>query len=114
MRRCWPSRARCPSKALGRGAFQDLDLTGAFADVATFSRTVLAGSDHAELMTLALKHAVLERGVAHLVLPDEVQVLPAPDAPASGPAGRVADARIAPPAAALDQALDLLGRPGGP
>src|SRR4249919_345449 len=34
-----------PSKALGRGAFQDLDLTGAFANVATFSRTVLAGSD---------------------------------------------------------------------
>ena len=97
-----------PSKALGRGAFQDLDLAGAFADVATFSRTVLAGSDHAELMTLALKHAVLERGVAHLVLPDEVQVLPAPDVRASGPTGRVADSHIAPPAAALDQTLDLL------
>ncbi len=99
-----------PSKALGRGAFQDLDLAGAFADVATFSRTVLAGSDHAELMTLALKHAVLERGVAHLVLPDEVQVLPAADARASGPTGRVADARIAPPAAALDQALALIAQ----
>ncbi|HEY5153233.1 MAG TPA: thiamine pyrophosphate-dependent enzyme [Acidimicrobiales bacterium] len=99
-----------PSKALGRGAFQDLDLTAAFADVATFSRTVLAGSDHAELMTLALKHAVLERGVAHLVLPDEVQVLPAPDVPASGPSGRVADDHVAPPAAALSQAVDLLAR----
>ena len=47
-------------------------------------------SDHAELMTLALKHALVERDVAHLVLPDEVQELPAPDGRAVvGPVGRV-------------------------
>ena len=75
-----------PSKVLGRGAFQDVDLTAAFADVASYSKTVLPESDHAELMTLALKHAIVERDVAHLVLPDEVQVLPAPDErPAVGP-----------------------------
>src|SRR5690348_5483614 len=33
-----------PSKVLGRGAFQDLDLGAAFADVAGFSRTILSGS----------------------------------------------------------------------
>jgi len=97
-----------PSKVLGRGAFQDLDLTGAFADVAGYSATVLPASDHAELMTLALKHATLERGVAHLVLPDEVQVQPAPDAPASGPVGRVASRSIAPPPAAVDAARGLI------
>jgi thiamine pyrophosphate-dependent acetolactate synthase large subunit-like protein len=98
-----------PSKVLGRGAFQDVDLAGAFADVATFSRTVHAASDHAEMMTLAIKHALVERGVGHLVLPDEVQDLPAAEgAPASGPAGRLADAAIAPPAAALEEALALL------
>jgi thiamine pyrophosphate-dependent acetolactate synthase large subunit-like protein/nitrite reductase/ring-hydroxylating ferredoxin subunit len=98
-----------PSKVLGRGAFQDVDLAGAFADVATFSRTVHAGSDHAEMMTLAIKHALVERCVGHLVLPDEVQDLPAAEgAPASGPAGRLADAAIRPPAAALDAALALL------
>ncbi len=67
-----------PSSVLGRGAFQDLDLPAAFADVATYSQTVLAGSDHAELMTLAVKHALVERGVAHLILPDEVQTQAAP------------------------------------
>ena len=97
-----------PSSVLGRGAFQDLDLPAAFADVATYSKTVLAGSDHAELMTLAIKHALVERGVAHLVLPDEVQVQPAGDVPASGPAGRVGDNRVHPPTAALDQAAALL------
>jgi pyruvate oxidase len=97
-----------PSKVLGRGAFQDLDLSGAFADVASFSRTVLPDSDHAELMTLAIKHALLERQVAHLVLPDEVQVRPAVDRPAGSPVGRVADLEIVPPPAAVQPALDLL------
>lgn len=99
-----------PSKVLGRGAFQDVDLGAAFADVATYSKTVLADSDHAELMTLALKHAVLERDVAHLVLPDEVQVKPAPDATPSGPIGRVPDLEIAPPPRAVDDALALISR----
>lgn len=96
-----------PSKTKGRGAFQDLDLDRVFSDVATFSQTVHAGSDHAELMSLACKHALVERGVAHLVLPDEVQVLPS-DAPAGGPAGRIGDHRVAPPAAALSEAADVL------
>ena len=89
-----------PSKALGRGAFQDLELDKAFADVATYTHTVLPGSDHAELMTLACKTALVERGVAHLVLPDEVQVQ-ASAAPAGGPEGRVGDQRVHPPREAL-------------
>ncbi|MFZ6005275.1 MAG: thiamine pyrophosphate-dependent enzyme [Actinomycetota bacterium] len=97
-----------PSSVLGRGAFQDVDLTAAFADVAAYSKTVLPESDHAELTTLALKHAVLERQVAHLVLPDEVQIRPAPDEQASGPAGRVPDLEVSPPAAALSATQDLI------
>lgn len=92
-----------PSKVKGRGAFQDLDLERAFADVATYSQTVQAASDHAELMSVACKHALVERGVAHLVLPDEVQVVPS-DAPASGPLGRVGDRRSAPPPEVLADA----------
>ena len=98
-----------PSSVLGRGAFQDVDLNAAFAAVSSFSKTVLAGSDHAELMTLALKHATVGRDVAHLVLPDEVQVKVVGDAAAaSSPVGRVGDMHIAPPAAALDAALELI------
>ena len=81
-----------PSKVRGRGAFQDLDLTAAFSDVAVYSQTVQRDSDHGELMSLACKHALVQRGVAHLVLPDEVQVLPAGDAAKVGtPSGRLAD-----------------------
>ena len=95
-----------PSQVLGRGAFQDVDLNAAFADVAVFSRTVHERSDHAELMTLACKHALLERGVAHLVFPDEVQVVAAaPAQAASGPAGRLPDREISPPAAVVADAV---------
>ncbi|MCP4434809.1 MAG: Rieske 2Fe-2S domain-containing protein [Actinomycetia bacterium] len=88
-----------PSKVLGRGAFQDLNLEGAFADVAVWSHTVHAGSDHAELATLAVKHAIDEGGVAHLVLPDEVQEQRS-ESPAGAPQGRLASrATVADPAA---------------
>ena len=96
-----------PSKVLGRGAFQDLDLAAAFADVAGYSQTVLSGSDHAELAAMAMKHAIVGREVAHLILPDEVQVQPA-TAAASRPQGRIADARISPPAEPFGQAVELL------
>lgn len=62
--------------------------TGVLADVAVYSQTVQAGSNHAELMSLACKHAIVERGVADLILPDEVQETPL-DAPAGSPTGRV-------------------------
>ena len=96
-----------PSKVKGRGAFQDLDLEGAFADVARYSETVLPGGNYAEVMTLACKTAIVERDVAHLILPDEVQVM-ADDTDAGERQGRTGDERIAPPAGAFDDAVELI------
>ncbi len=96
-----------PSNVLGRGAFQDLDLSSVFADVAVSSVTLQAGSNHAELAALAVKHAVDRRGVAHLVLPDEVQVLPS-DAPAGAPRGRLSGPAGTPPAPDLADAAALV------
>ncbi len=84
-----------PSKVLGRGAFQDVDLSAVFKDVSVSTTTVNSGSDHAELAALAVKHAIDGRGVAHLVLPDEVQVQPS-DATAARPEGRLSSRRIRP------------------
>jgi pyruvate oxidase len=97
-----------PSKEVGRGAFQDIDLTAAFSDVALSTHTVLAGSDHAELVAMACKTAIVQRGVAHLVLPDEVQVIPDADASAKRPLGRVAAREISPPVAAVEDAMNLI------
>lgn len=97
------------AQVLGPGAFQEIDLAAAFAPVARFSQTVLHTSKHAELMTLACKNAIVERDVAHLIFPDDVQTLPAIDsAKASGPDGRIAVSAIAPADDALSGALDLM------
>ena len=96
-----------PSHQLGRGAFQDLDLQAAFADVADWQATAHGASDHAELATLAVKHAIDRRGVSHLVLPDEIQDLPS-DSPAGGPDGRDVDRRVEPPADRIREAVELI------
>ncbi len=97
------------TQVLGPGAFQEVDLSAAFRGVAAFSQTVLHTSKHAELMTLAIKNAILKRDVAHLIFPDEVQVLPAAEgAKASGPEGRITPLGIAPPAESVDKAVELL------
>jgi thiamine pyrophosphate-dependent acetolactate synthase large subunit-like protein/nitrite reductase/ring-hydroxylating ferredoxin subunit len=96
------------TQVLGPGAFQELPLAAAFDAVTGWSQTVLPGSRHAELVNLALKHAVQYREVAHLIFPDEVQELPAGEAKASGPEGRLADRRIRPPEESLEAALERL------
>ena len=98
-----------PSSVKGRGAFQDLDLEAAFADVARYSETVHAGSDVAELMTLACKTALVERDVAHLMLPDEVQVIESKQA-AGTSTGRTGSRDIAPSEVTLERALETISK----
>ena len=98
------------TQVMGPGAFQEIDLASAFEAVARFSQTILPGSNHAELAALALKTAIVERDVAHLIFPDEVQTL---DAGAQGPAsreGRISGVDITPPPQAIDYALYRIWR----
>ena len=96
-------------QVVGVHAFQDIDLEAAFEAVAEFSETVHLTSDHALLMTQAIKTSILQRGVGHLVFPDNVQPKPAAkDAQAYGPEGRMANLCIGPPPSALNEAAELL------
>jgi len=95
-------------QVFGPGAFQEVDLAAAFAPVARFSQSVLNSSNHAELMSLACKNAIVERDVAHLIFPDNVQTLPAKTLTPSGPEGRLSVARVAPDDAVVDDAVALL------
>jgi thiamine pyrophosphate-dependent acetolactate synthase large subunit-like protein len=99
------------TQVLGPGAFQEVDLQAAYGKVAQWSQTVLPTSRHAELLNLALKSAVLNRSVSHLILPDEVQNQPAPEGSApGGPEGRITPVDIAPPPEAVERAVRLLER----
>ena len=97
------------TQVLGPGAFQEVDLASAFQAVATWSQTVLRESKHAELMSLALKHAKLKRDVAHLIFPNEVQEIEAAeDAEAASPEGRLPHLEITPPAEDFAKAMEAL------
>ena len=98
------------TQVMGPGAFQEIDLSSAFEAVTRFSQTVLPNSNHAELAALAVKTALVERDVAHLILPDEVQALDAGDTAPGRRDGRVAASAIAPPAQPIEHAALRLRR----
>ena len=94
---------------LGPGAFQEVPLAQAFAAVAEWSQTVLTAGNATELAALAMKHAIVQRDVAHLIFPDEAQELAGRDDPPPRPvAGRISTTTIAPPQAELEEAIALL------
>ncbi len=95
-------------QVLGRGAFQEVDLKAAYGGVAQWSQPLLHSSDPAELTTLACKSAILNRGVSHMIFPDEVQAIEAGDREAGSPEGRVGQQEIAPAPESVDAAYDLL------
>ncbi len=80
----------------GPGSFQEIDLKEAFQAVAPFSKVVLPNSKHAELASLALKNAIVQRNVSHLIIPDDVQTLDAGSCAPGSPDGRLADWHITP------------------
>ncbi len=103
------------TQVLGPGAFQEVDLVTVFQGVSAWSQTVLASSNHVELMNLAIKQAILKRDVGHLIFPNEVQILPAKvDQSAGSPQGRLPDLNITPPSEAIDESTRLLNRANRP
>jgi thiamine pyrophosphate-dependent acetolactate synthase large subunit-like protein len=99
------------SQVMGPGAFQEIDLASAFEAVSRWSQTVHADSNHVELANLAMRNAILERDVAHLIFPDEVQTIPVGEGVrAGGPDGRLPNLEIEPSEAVLADALTQLRR----
>jgi len=96
------------TQVVGTGNFQEVDLVRAFQTVAEFNQRVEHQSKHAELMTLAVKHAIIKREVSHLTFPDQVQVLDAQGAEAQTPEGRITPLSIAPPEESLNQAIERI------
>jgi len=99
------------TQVLGPGAFQEVDLQAAFGKVAQWQQPALPGSRHAELVNLACKSAILNRGVSQIIFPDEVPKMPAQEgARPGGPKGRITALEIVPPEESVDQAVELLAR----
>jgi len=97
------------TQVFGPGAFQDIDLSSAFQAVSKFSQPVLSTSKHTELASLACKSALIERDVAHLIFPDDVQTMPS-DAPAGTPDGRISGPVVVPSKADIDAATVMISK----
>lgn len=95
------------TQVMGPGAFQDIDLLSAFAAVTKFSQPVLSTSNHVELASLACKTALLERDVAHLIFPDDIQTNPSVK-PAGTPDGRMSGPVVKPSDADVDEAIAMI------
>ncbi len=95
------------TQVFGPGAFQDIDLKSAFDAVSKFSQPVLSTSKHAELMSLVCKTALVERDVAHLIFPDDVQTEPS-DEDASQPEGRTGESVVVPSGEDIAAATKLI------
>ena len=96
------------TQVVGTGNFQEVDLVKAFQTVTDFNHRVQTDSRHAELASLAMKHAIVNRTVSHLTFPDEVQVKSVDDKLAKSPKGRIAPFQISPPQESLDSAINLI------
>ena len=96
------------TQVVGTGNFQEVDLVRAFQTVAEFNHRVQSDSQHTELISLAIKHALLNRDVSHLTFPDEIQEIPAGDEVAQTPDGRMGQLQIAPSRESLEKALALI------
>jgi pyruvate oxidase len=116
---CWDAKVdRAPLLALpgqvnqqvfGPNAFQELPLKDAFGPVSSFCHLALPASNHAELMSLAIKHAIVDRQVSTIIFPDDVQTISADEQSEPGtPDGRVSDTDITPSPASLDAASAML------
>lgn len=92
------------SQVVGTGAFQEVDLVAAFNAVAPFNHRVMHNSKHAELMTLAMKSAIVNREVSHLTFPDEVQEQSC-DSPAGSLDNRMGSFHIMPSESSVDAAV---------
>ena len=65
-----------PRKLIGRGATQEIDQQAFFEPLSVYNKTLMTEDQTTALATLAIKHALLDQGVAHIGIPNDVQKLP--------------------------------------
>jgi thiamine pyrophosphate-dependent acetolactate synthase large subunit-like protein/rubredoxin len=65
-----------PRPQIGAGSLQEVDQYAFFEPLSVFNSVLMSEDQTTSLATLAIKHALLNRGVAHIGIPNDVQKLP--------------------------------------
>jgi len=63
-------------KEIGKGSIQEIDQQAFFEPLSVYNKTLMTEDQTTSLATLAIKHALLDQGVAHIGIPNDVQKLP--------------------------------------
>ncbi len=61
---------------IGPGSTQEIDQYSFFEPICVYNKILMSEDQTTMLATLAIKHALLERGVSHIGIPNDVQKLP--------------------------------------
>lgn len=61
---------------IGPGSFQEIDQHSFFEPISVFNKTLMSEDQTTTLTSLAIKHAILKKGVSHIGIPNDVQKLP--------------------------------------
>jgi pyruvate oxidase len=61
---------------MGPGSVQEIDQYSFFEPICVFNKILMSPDQTTMLATLAIRHALLDRGVAHIGIPNDVQKLP--------------------------------------
>ena len=61
---------------IGPGSVQEIDQYSFFEPICVFNKILMSEDQTTTLATLAIRHALLDRGVAHIGIPNDVQKLP--------------------------------------
>ena len=97
------------TQVIGTGAFQEVDLVKAFESVTQFNHAVNTNSNYSELMSVAVKTALIKRDVVHLTFPDGVAFSEiSEELKPQTPEDRITPFNISPPKEMTDKAVKLI------
>ena len=101
--------AHIPSPEIGSGYFQETHPEQLFRECSSYCELVSTPEQMPRALEIAIRRSTAERCVCVLVIPGDVALRPAPDAPAPKPRGiRPARPTVTPPADAVTDLADLL------
>lgn len=61
---------------IGPGSFQEIDQQSFFEPITVYNKVIMSEEQTTNLVTNAIKHAILDRGVSHIGIPNDIQKLP--------------------------------------
>ncbi len=105
--------AHIPSAEIGSGYFQETHPENLFRECSSYCELVSSPDQMPRVMEVAIRHAVSQRAVAVLVIPGDIALRPAMEAPAPKPGGLLpARPVVVPPRDSLDKLAAILNQGG--